>query len=195
MSGGESKRHGACPNCGGRLLIPQGAENVGVRCPLCGHVFHPKEAENSPFTAAPAFAGTGKFCPGCGGAVHPAAEICLRCGVRLPALHGFGFGANVENRGWAKIPLLISAIANIVVGLIWLATCFGVVLTVPMVVLCIFEFKAWAEADDMPLDQLIDHAGNLAIAEIVVGLFNTATLVCGIILAIQSSKKRRRYFG
>jgi len=82
---------------------------------------------------------------------------------------------------------LISAIANIVVGLLRLSTCFGIVFTIPMIVLCVIEFSLWSKADDLSQRQLRQQARTLAIFEVVVGLANTPTLICGIILLINTT--------
>jgi hypothetical protein len=92
------------------------------------------------------------------------------------------------SRDGVKVPVLISAIANIVVGLIWLATCFGVIFTVPMLILSIFEFSLWSRADRLPLYALGDRAKVLGIFEIVVGLVNTPTLICGILVLVNGGK-------
>jgi len=92
-----------------------------------------------------------------------------------------------------KVPVLISAISNIVVGLIWAATCIGLVFTIPMVILCIFEFILWSQADNLSPKELGGRAKILGIFEIIVGLVNTPTLICGIIVLINSGKLANRY--
>jgi hypothetical protein len=87
-----------------------------------------------------------------------------------------------------KVPILVSAIANIVVGLVWLSTGCGVVVTVPLVVLSVFEFMLWAKADEMAGREFAAKAHRLGVIEIVAGLFNTATLVCGILVVVNASK-------
>jgi len=57
-----------------------------------------------------------------------------------------------------------------------------------MIVLCIFEFSLWAKADKMPKQKLAEDVGRLSIFEIIVGLANTPTLVCGIIQLINAGK-------
>ena len=87
--------------------------------------------------------------------------------------------------------LLVSAIANIVVGLAWAATCFGIVFTIPMVLLCIFEFILYGKASGIPPERLAAKATRIGIFEIIVGLANTVTLICGIIVLIHASKLSR----
>jgi len=91
-----------------------------------------------------------------------------------------------------KIPLLISAIGNIVVALLWLTTCFGFIFAVPMIVLCVFEFRLYAVADELPLDELTRRSKTLAIYEIIVGLANLVSLVCGILLMIHAPNVQRK---
>ena len=88
------------------------------------------------------------------------------------------------------VPLLVSAIGNICVGLLWLSTCFGVVLTVPMAILCIFEFMLYAKAQRLGAEELAAKATTIAIFEIILGLFNIVSLVCGIIVLVHVSQLR-----
>lgn len=83
--------------------------------------------------------GDTKYCHECGRKIRARAEICPKCGVRQHDLP-VKMSRSSAWRSGIKVPVLISAISNIVVGLIWLSTCFGFVFTIPMVILCIFEF-------------------------------------------------------
>lgn len=134
-----------------------------------------------------------KYCQECGVRIRARAEICPKCGVGQPNSDR-GTSRAGPTRDSIKIPLLISAISNIVVGLIWASTCVGIVLTVPMVILCIFEFSLWSKADSLQPRRLGEDAKRLSIFEIVVGIANTPTLICGIIIQIKSGKlaSRRR---
>jgi hypothetical protein len=62
-----------------------------------------------------------------------------------------------------------------------------------MVILCIFEFGLWSKADSLSPQRLGGQAKSLAIFEILVGLANTPTLICGIIVLINSGKLADRY--
>jgi DNA-directed RNA polymerase subunit RPC12/RpoP len=129
-----------------------------------------------------------KHCVECGAIIRAKAELCPKCGVRQPFMEDEPVRMSRPGREGVKIPLLISAISNILVGLIWACTCLGWVLTVPMAILCIFEFSLWAKADSLAIQDLGHRAKNLAIFEIIVGLFNTPTLICGIIAMINGGK-------
>jgi hypothetical protein len=89
-----------------------------------------------------------------------------------------------------SVPLLISAIANIAVGLLWASTCVGLVLAIPLFVLSGFEFSLYGKIGRRPLTEIARTAHTLAIFEIICGLFNTPTLVCGIILLINAGNVR-----
>jgi hypothetical protein len=98
-----------------------------------------------------------------------------------------------QSRNGLKIPLLISGIANIIVGLnwlIWTIPCcgFGLIFTVPMIILRILEFSLWANADQLPVGELGRRAKGLGIFEIIVGLANSPTLICGIIVLVNAGK-------
>ena len=122
-----------------------------------------------------------------GGRSGPEQRSALKCGVRQPDRTD-GPSRSGKSPDGIKVPVLISAISNIVVGLIWAATCFGIVFTIPMIILCIFEFRLWSKADNLSLRQLSGEAKTMGIFEIVVGLANTPTLICGIIVLINSGK-------
>jgi len=133
-----------------------------------------------------------KFCHVCGAQIHLQAEICPKCGVRQASLQSSKGTLDESARDHLKILLLISAISNIVVGIVWLATVIGIIFTVPMIILCVFEFRLWSEADELPLQELVNKAHSLYVFEIIVGLFNVVSLVCGIILGVKTSKLRRQ---
>jgi hypothetical protein len=108
--------------------------------------------------------------------------------VRQPELWSDGGGTIRISRNGIRVPLLISAIANIGIGCIWAVTLCGLPLTIGMILLCIFEFRLWSRADEIPLHELASRANTRGIFEIIIGLFNTFTLVCGIIVLINASK-------
>lgn len=138
--------------------------------------------------------GNTKYCHECGQRIRARAEICPKCGVRQPD-RADELSRPSKSREGIKVPVLISAISNIVVGLIWAATCFGIVFTIPMVILWIFEFALWSQADSLSPRELGGRAKTLGIFEIIVGLVNTPTLICGIIVLINSGKLVDRYDG
>lgn len=104
---------------------------------------------------------------------------------------GYEGAAAPQSVSGITAPLLVSAISNIVVGLIWLSTCFGAVLTVPMIILCVYEFALYSKASQLHPAEFARQAKNLGIFEIIVGMANLPTLICGIIVMIQAGKIRR----
>jgi transcription elongation factor Elf1 len=96
-----------------------------------------------------------------------------------------------DDRRGLYVPVLISAIGNLVVGLLWAATGCGIVLAIPMFVLSIFEFVFYSEADRLAPIDLAGKAGTIGIFEILCGLFNIVSFVCGIILLINKGKYER----
>ena len=57
-----------------------------------------------------------------------------------------------------------------------------------MLVLSIFEFTLYSRVGREPLNRTAESASTLALFEIIVGLFNMISLICGIILMINSGK-------
>jgi hypothetical protein len=89
------------------------------------------------------------------------------------------------------VPLLIAAISDIFVALIWLSFCFGIIFTIPLVIHCVLSFVLYSKADELPAYELSSRATTNGIFGVIVGLFNTPTLICGIILLINASKLER----
>ena len=92
-------------------------------------------------------------------------------------------------------PVLVSAIGNTVFGLFWLFTFFGVVVAVPMFVLCIFKFMFDARAGRWRPAQIASEARALGVLEVLIGIFNLISFICGIIVLVNASnfdKKHRR---
>jgi uncharacterized Zn finger protein (UPF0148 family) len=196
----------SCPACKQPLHLPDNLRGQAVKCPSCTHVFATQEdgdAETSrspsrrPSTPPPEAdydeprpshrRSSEKHCVECGSIIRARAELCPNCGVRQPYVEEAGYPIRPSRDG-VKIPLLISAISNIVVGLLWASSCIGIVFTVPMIILCVFELKLWSNADSLPLREFGRRAKTLGIFEIVVGLANTPTLVCGILVLINAGK-------
>jgi len=95
--------------------------------------------------------------------------------------------------GPVRTPLLISAIGNIVVGLIWMLTIIGIVVAIPMWVLSVFEFRAHARLAHQPRSlHEIDGLRTIAILEIIFGLFNAVSFICGIIALVNNTRLREQ---
>ena len=144
-----------------------------VRCRTCGLQFVPPEGGRG--AAVP--------CPQC------AAPVSDGQADYDPPAHCF---PKDSVRDGVKLAVLVSAVANLVVGGLWGTTCFGLVLTGPMVVLSVFEVLLWFRADALPDQKLADRAWTLALFEVVLGVFNTPTLVCGIVALVYSGRLRDR---
>lgn len=99
--------------------------------------------------------------------------------------------------GWppagVAIPQLVSGIFNLIVGAGWLFTCFGVVLTVPLVILGVKELLAYSRARTAkPLDYL-ESTRTMAILDICTVLTgNLGSAVCGIVILTQLGEAERQ---
>jgi len=85
------------------------------------------------------------------------------------------------------IPILVSAIANLVVGLFWFITLVGIVIAIPMFALAFAEFNLYSNATRLRRQRLAAKAQTIAVFEIFAGLFNLVSLACGIIVLINAS--------
>lgn len=83
-----------------------------------------------------------------------------------------------------NICILISGIGNILFGVFWISTLCGVVIGVPQIVLAIFELIYFSQADRKPLKAAVSQAKMLGALEIVSGLFNLISFVCGIMVVV-----------
>jgi hypothetical protein len=84
------------------------------------------------------------------------------------------------------VPQLVSGIFNLIAGVGWLFTCFGVVLTVPLVILGIQELRSYAKATSTPPSRYVESSRTkavLAICTVLAG--NVASAICGIIILTQ----------
>ena len=89
------------------------------------------------------------------------------------------------------VPILVSAISNIFVSVIFVSTCFLAPLAIPLVILCIFEFSLYSYAENYSRTELYTKVNRIGIFEVIVGLLNWVTLICGIIVLVHVGKLRR----
>ena len=87
------------------------------------------------------------------------------------------------------VPILISAISNILLGLGWISSCFGFMFAIPLIILCIFEFMLFTKASTLPPQELAQRAKTIGILEIIaIVLGNLVSLICGIIVLVNAGK-------
>lgn len=90
-----------------------------------------------------------------------------------------------------RVAILISAIFNILSALAWAATCFGIIFSVPLIVLSIFEFVLFAKLGEPPYGPRRGTAQLIGILEIcTIVLGNLPSMVCGIIVLVFREKLR-----
>lgn len=86
-----------------------------------------------------------------------------------------------------RIPLLLSGIFNTFAALAWASTCIFAVVGIPLLVLAIFEFKAFLELGRggpyAPMKGRVQTLGILEICTILT--FNLLSMICGIIVLAQ----------
>lgn len=94
------------------------------------------------------------------------------------------------------IPQLVSGIFNLLAAIAWLATCFGVVIAVPLAILAINELIDYSRASTTPPLQYLERSRTKAIIDICTALVgNLGSMVCGIIILTQIPEARRRAGG
>ena len=91
------------------------------------------------------------------------------------------------------IPQLISGIFNIVAAVGWAFTCFGIVLSIPLTILGVYELIAYSRARTADPAQYLDSAKTYAVLDICTILTgNLASMVCGILMLTQIPAARER---
>ena len=145
-----------------------GARPIQVFCPYC----------RMELQLDPQFAGDVVSCPNCNGKFQsPIARASA-------ASYAGGFpGASELNPG-IKICVLVSSVGNILAGLIWISTLCAAPIGIAQIVLAIFEIIYFAQADSKPRHTALSQAKLFGILEIVSGIFNLISLVCGILVLV-----------
>jgi hypothetical protein len=91
------------------------------------------------------------------------------------------------------IPQLISGIFNIVAAVGWAFTCFGIILSIPLMILGIYELIAYSRARTADPAKYLDGAKTYAVLDICTILTgNLASMVCGIVMLTQLPAARER---
>lgn len=167
----------ACPNCRGVMSSPSELSGKWVACPFCHQQFVLPEAKQ----------------------LIPAGNLQSSAGVYVaPPVNDFAPAGYAPPRNdllnGVRIPILISGIFNAMVAVIWALTCFGLILTVPLAILCTFELCYYSNSARMPPYQAIREGRTLAIYEIVVGVLslNMVVLACGILALVMANQAQER---
>jgi hypothetical protein len=86
--------------------------------------------------------------------------------------------------------IMVSGILNLIFGILWCLTCYGVIFGVPLIILACFELNFQSSARYQFPFTVRSNAQCLGIFEVVCGLFNWFSLVLGIITLCQLSSLR-----
>lgn len=113
--------------------------------------------------------------------MQSAATLQLQLAGASAAVHK---ATNPDFPRTATVPILVSAIGNIVIALFWIGTCFGIPLGLACIALCICEFLVFAKRDQYDRDEFRSVTLWLGIFEIIVGLINLISFVCGIVVLV-----------
>jgi len=90
-----------------------------------------------------------------------------------------------------RVAVLVSAIFNILSAVVWAFTCFGIIISVPLVVLAIFEFMLFGKLGTPPYGPQRGRAQVIGILEICTILTgNLPSMVCGILVLVFLDKLR-----
>ena len=91
------------------------------------------------------------------------------------------------------IPQLVSGIFNIVAAVGWAFTCFGIILSIPLTILGVYELIAYSRARTADPVKYLDSAKTYAVLDICTILTgNLASMVCGILMLTQIPAARER---
>lgn len=174
----------ACPHCRAAMQFVPEMAGTYVACPIC------RQAFVMPAGPRPEVPPTGYGVPA---TTNPYAESRRGYGQGY-AQHGpYGPYPRYDWLAGVKVPILISGILNAVAAVIWLLTCLGIIFSVPLFILCVFEFSYYSNADKMPPPRAVHEGRTLGIWEIVVGVFtlNVISLICGILAMVNANQAQR----
>ena len=98
---------------------------------------------------------------------------------------------------WPPAPIaisqLVSGIFHLITATGWLLTCLGVILSIPLTILGIYELIAYSRARTTPPQQYLESTKTKAILDICSVLAgNLASMVCGIVILTQLPAARDR---
>ncbi len=155
-----------CEHCGTVLEVERSQLGELTRCGACGMAFVPRKLRTAH--------------PSPGGSPQSQAAPPRAPGVNRPPV------------GWVKVPLLVSAVSNLAIGLAWVSLCVTAPLGIGLWVLCAFEFRLYGELEEIDGKEAARRAHTMGIVEIVCGLVNFVSLACGIVVLIESGKLERR---
>ena len=87
------------------------------------------------------------------------------------------------------VPLLVSAISNGLFGVGWCLSIVGIVIGIPMLILCYFELSLYGKIGTKSVKDVAHAVKQLTTAQIILGVFlNLPSLMCGIILSLNAKK-------
>ena len=107
-------------------------------------------------------------------------------------------GASMPMSGeWPPAPIaisqLVSGIFHLITATGWLLTCFGVILSIPLTILGVYELIAYSRARTTPPQQYLESTKTKAILDICSVLTgNLGSMVCGIVILTQLPAARDR---
>lgn len=107
-------------------------------------------------------------------------------------------GASMPMSGeWPPAPIaisqLVSGIFHLITATGWLLTCFGVILSIPLTILGVYELIAYSRARATPPQQYLESSKTKAILDICSVLTgNLGSMVCGIVILTQLPAARDR---
>lgn len=150
---------------------------ISFDCPYC----------QAALEAATSQAGESLSCPHCDGVFLVPIPIAGKMSGSATGGRSSGYKGRWPPSA-VMTPLQVSAIANLVVGGLYVLSLCGSFIGAGLVILGFYELKLHKEARRHSPAVFLEKASQLAIFEILAGLFNIISLPCGIINMIQTSK-------
>jgi hypothetical protein len=90
------------------------------------------------------------------------------------------------------VPIVVSAVWNLLTAATWafLVPCLGFIVAAPYCVLAAFEIATFQRCRTMSPRELYDRCGWLGGFQILLGVFNLAPVVCGVLLLAYRDRLR-----
>lgn len=157
-----------CPKCGQQIDAPEAMQGRQQACPACGTVHIVPMSTPTATAAAPLASGSYPDVPG----------------VTIPML--ISAIVNCLTAAFLFLFAILSAFATVGVG------CCLMLFPIAFLILAIFEFKTYSKIKARREPVSSGAAIAIGVCEIIAGLSNLVSLVCGIIVLCNASKLDQR---
>ncbi len=129
-------------------------------------------------------------CDACAENIPPNSRVCPYCNEPVSDYSSWVQSTQAvvdeSTRRAISTQMLVAGVANLAFGLLYVSTVIGAVIGVPMFALGLCELLNHSKIDSLDADQLKSKASLYGTLDIIAGLFNLVSLICGILTVAKS---------